>query len=120
MQRAALSPLNFAAHSYKEFYSNSLNPVAYTSFGRHIAASCELIERMTRHYLKPEFGIKSTKMNDGKEVKIRQYVVRKKTFCNLIHFRKVSEKKQPKLLIVAPMSGHYATLLRGTVKGLLP
>ena len=119
MQRVAIVPLNIMANSCREFYGNLMNPIAYTEMGRSLAASCELMERMTRRYLKPEFGIKSIEV-DGKEVKVRQYVSKKKIFCNLLHFKKDISKKQPKLLIVAPMSGHYATLLRGTVKGLLP
>lgn len=119
MQRAAFAPLNIAAHTCKEFYNSSLNPIAYTNYGRSIAASCELVERMTRKYLKPEFGIKDITINNRK-VFVRQMISKKKTFCRLLHFKKDYQKELPKLLIVAPMSGHYSTLLRGTVKGLLP
>lgn len=120
MQRAAAMPVNMAARMGKEAYNSLLNPLAYTEFGRSVAAGCELLERMTRHYLKPEFEIDST-IIDGKSYKVTERRVKKKTFCHLLNFKKNAlEKSQPPLLIVAPMSGHFATLLRGTVKALLP
>jgi len=118
-QRMAVSPINTIAYTYKEFFGNSLNPIAYTNYGRSIAASCEMLERMTRRYLKPEFGINNIRI-DGEEVLVRQMINMRKSFGNLLHFKKDLKGKQEKLLIIAPMSGHYATLLRGTVIGLLP
>lgn len=119
LQRQAISPINYTAHLLQDFYQSPMNPIAYTPVGRFIGAGFQMIERMTRHYLKPEFGIKETQI-DGKNVRIDQHVTSQKDFCNLVHFRKPPRFKQPKMLIVAPMSGHYATLLRGTVEGLLP
>lgn len=83
-------------------------------------AGLELTERLTRHYQKPEFGIESC-VYKNKTTKVEQSIVLKNPFCNLLHFSKPEVKeKQPKLLMVAPMSGHHATLLRSTVQDTLP
>jgi poly(3-hydroxybutyrate) depolymerase len=120
LQKAMLSPVNFAAKVCREMHSSSLNPMAYTAFGRNMAAACELVERATKAYLKPEFGIDETEV-DGQKYAVKQLYTRRKPWCNLIHFKKDGlEKKLPRMLIVAPMSGHFATLCRGTVKDLLP
>ncbi len=119
MQAAALSPINFMANASKVFHSNPLSPLTYTGYGRRMAAASEVLERVTHRYGKPEFGLTHTKVA-GKDVKITEEIVTALPFCNLLHFRKDINKQQPKLLIVAPMSGHHATLLRGTVEALLP
>ncbi|MCB1459503.1 MAG: polyhydroxyalkanoate depolymerase, partial [Nitratireductor sp.] len=118
MSHAALGPWRAAADATRLFYSNPVNPASHTSFGRQIAASAEVFERVTRRYGKPEFGISETRVN-GLAVPVAEKIVWKRPFCNLIHFqRALPEGKSagPKILIVAPMSGHYATLLRGTVE----
>lgn len=119
MQHAALAPLRIMANASKHFMFSPLNPLSYTQAGRKIAAASELVERMTQRYSKPAFGITDVKV-DGEKVTVIEEVVHQKTFCHLLHFRKDIKKHQPQLLIVAPMSGHYATLLRGTVRDLLP
>lgn len=86
---------------------------------RSAVAALEMIERLTRDFPKPEWGIQSTKIGDQK-VKISIKTIASLPFCNLTHFKKEDNINQPKLLIVAPISGHYATLLRGTVEGMLP
>ncbi len=119
---AAVQPLRAYADAVKLFYSNPLNPFSHTSWGRSVAAAAELFERTTRRYGKPAFGLKSTVV-DWKTVDVDEKVVWSRPFCNLIHFERSlpSERRaDPKLLIVAPMSGHYATLLRGTVEAMLP
>ena len=113
------SPLRAAAKSTKALYDNPLNPFYYTKFNRAASASMELFERMTRKYGRPEWAIESTEI-DGKKTKVSNEIVWEKPFCNLRHFKKSKKVKQEKLLIIAPMSGHYATLLRGTVQGTLP
>ena len=118
MSHAVLGPWRAAADATRLFYSNPVNPASHTSFGKQIAASAEVFERVTRRYGKPEFGITETKVN-GMAVPVTEKIVWKRPFCNLIHFqRALPEGKSagPKILIVAPMSGHYATLLRGTVE----
>jgi len=122
LQQAALQPARAYADVLKSIYSSPKNPIANTSFARAIAASAELFERTTRRYEKPAFGISSTVV-DGKEVAVREEIVWSKPFCRLMHFdRDLPKKRKPdqKILLVAPMSGHFATLLRGTVKDLLP
>src|SRR3712207_1092392 len=121
MTYAALSPLRAAAATMKLCFDHVFNPAAHSSFGRSVSAACELLERTTRRYEKPAFGIEVVAI--GQEaVSVSEQVVWARPFCNLIHFRKswAQPQHQPKLLIVAPMSGHYATLLRGTVAAMLP
>ncbi len=122
LNHAALQPLRAYADAVRLLYSNPLNPFSHTTWGRSVAASAELFERTTRRYGKPAFGLKKTVV-DWKEVGVSEEVVWRKPFCDLLHFRRdvpASRKADPKLLIVAPMSGHYATLLRGTVEAMLP
>jgi poly(3-hydroxybutyrate) depolymerase len=121
MNHAALQPARAYADAVRMLYTNPLNPLSNTLWGRSIAATAELFERTTRHYSKPAFGLASTVV-DGAEVSITEKVVWTRPFCKLIHFRKAlpAAHRGPKLLIVAPMSGHYATLLRGTVEAMLP
>ena len=121
--QAALRPARALAGSAKFLYGNPFNPFAHTSIGRSTAAAAELVERTTRRYKKPAFGIKSTVVA-GRAVAVREQVVWEKPFCRLIQFSRdlpAHEAFQaPRILIIAPLSGHYATLLRGTVEGLLP
>jgi poly(3-hydroxybutyrate) depolymerase len=117
MSHAAMGPWRAAADATRLFYSNPINPAAHTSWGKQFAAGAELFERLTRRYGKPEFGIKSVFV-DGVQTPIEEEVVWRRPFCNLLHFRRVMPRQKtpsPRILIVAPMSGHYATLLRGTV-----
>ncbi len=77
---------------------------------------------MTRRYGKPLFGLNSVTV-DGVEHEVLEEVLWTAPFCNLLHFVRPTvpgQETQPTLLIVAPMSGHYATLLRGTVEAFLP
>jgi len=123
LNRAAMRPARFAAGSCGLFFNNPLNPLAHTVAGRHAAAACALIERTTRRYARPEFGIESTKI-DGKIVGVSEETVWQRPFCRLVHFKRQIEPnrtaRDPRILVVAPMSGHFATLLRGTVETLLP
>src|SRR6516164_1491376 len=123
LNRAALSPARAAADACRLLFRNPLNPAAYTPLGRSAAAAFELFERTTRRYRKPLWGVDSTEIR-GRKVAVQQHVVISKPFCNLIHFeRNVSawgRHRDPKLLIVAPMAGHFSTLIRGTVRDLLP
>jgi poly(3-hydroxybutyrate) depolymerase len=120
---AAVRPARAAAGNYGAFFKNPLNPLTHTSLGRHAAAACEVFERTTRRYDKPEFGIETT-LVDGAPVAVREQVVWHRPFCRLLHLARdiPAERAEldPKILIVAPMSGHYATLLRGTVERFLP
>ena len=122
MNHAALQPARAVADAVRMLYTNPLNPFAHTPFGRTVAASAELFERTTRRYAKPDFGLDSTVVG-GKTVAVTEKIVWSRPFCRLIHFERAlpaSPVADPKLLMVAPMSGHYATLLRGTVEAMLP
>jgi poly(3-hydroxybutyrate) depolymerase len=105
------------------FLKNPANPLSQTPFARTMAASCELFERMTRRYGKPAFGLETTRVG-GVRTPVVERIVWERPFCRLIHFDKLWQDNkphhQPRVLIVAPMSGHYATLLRGTVEAFLP
>ena len=119
---ALLGPARALAGSTKLFYNNPANPLSQSPFGRGVAAACEMFERTTRRYGKPEFSYGSVSVN-GVQTEVVEDVLWSKPFCNLINFRKKSVGRplnQPKILMVAPMSGHYATLLRGTVETFLP
>ena len=122
MALAALAPARAVSDASRFVFANPFNPLANTPFGKNIAAGAELFERMTRRYGKPAFGLQRTAV-DGVPVTVREEVVWERPFCSLLHFVREDVKlrsPQPKLLIVAPMSGHYATLLRGTVEAFLP
>jgi poly(3-hydroxybutyrate) depolymerase len=122
LNHAALQPARAFADATRFFYQHPLNPMSRNAFGRSIAAMAELFERSTRQYGKPEFGFTETKV-DFRKVKITEKRVWSKPFCELTHFERdlpANRKQDPKILIVAPMSGHYATLLRGTVEAFLP
>jgi poly(3-hydroxybutyrate) depolymerase len=116
-----LSPARAATEGAKLFFENPINPLTHTAYGRTVAAACELFERTTRRYGKPEFGLASTVV-DGERVAVTERVVWERPFCQVIAFDRAIRRPtaQPKMLVVAPMSGHYATLLRGTVEAFLP
>ncbi|MEF0940559.1 polyhydroxyalkanoate depolymerase [Rhizobium sp. BR 362] len=122
LNHAALAPFRAAADMMRLAYANPLNPLSHTMLGRTVTASLEVFERTTRRYGKPEFGLHQTTIG-GKSVSVHEKIVWNKPFCNLIHFERslpAGHGSDPRILIVAPMSGHYATLLRGTVEALLP
>lgn len=119
MQYAAIAPFKMLARMSRAMHQSPISPLSYTNYGRKVAAAAELFERVTHRYAKPEFGIMHT-LVDSKQTTIYEEVVLEKPFCRLLHFKKYGNVKQPKMLIVAPMSGHHATLLRGTVEALLP
>jgi poly(3-hydroxybutyrate) depolymerase len=123
MNQAALNPSRAWADATKLLFRNPLNPLTATMFGKSVAAACELFERSTRRYGRPEWDIAST-MVGGERVPVRVVAEWERPFCRLLHFERAFERQptrpQPRLLIVAPMSGHYSTLLRGTVEAFLP
>ncbi|HSM40747.1 MAG TPA: polyhydroxyalkanoate depolymerase [Afifellaceae bacterium] len=122
LNHASLAPWRAVADVTRLTFQNPFNPLYDTPFARSVTAAAELFERSTRRYGKPEFGLTETEI-DGKAVKVDEHVVWRRPFCSLLHFRRDLPRDRdpdPKLLIVAPMSGHYATLLRGTVEAMLP
>jgi poly(3-hydroxybutyrate) depolymerase len=119
MNHVALQPWRAVAKAGLSFWGNSANPFAQTQFGRAAQASLSMFERATRRFEKPSFDITHTLVK-GKQVAVTETIVWQSPFCNLLHFKKAGNKPQAKLLMVAPMSGHFATLLRGTVEEMLP
>ncbi len=119
MHYAAIAPLKMFAMASKAMHRHPLSPITYTTYGKSMAAAAELVERATHRYGKPDFGITHARV-EGRNVGVHQETIASKPFCDLIHFKKDSNIKQPTMLVVAPMSGHHATLLRGTVEALLP
>ncbi|CAK0777888.1 poly(3-hydroxybutyrate) depolymerase [uncultured Gammaproteobacteria bacterium] len=119
IQRMALQPMRLWAGFAQNTFRNPFLPATYTPFGRAIAAGAELVERSTRDFTKPSFGLHETVI-DGDTVTVHERIVAHKPFCELRHFSRVTERTDPRVLIVAPMAGQYATLLRGTVEALLP
>ncbi|MCO4053022.1 MAG: polyhydroxyalkanoate depolymerase [Bosea sp.] len=117
-----MGPARAVSDATRLLFKNPANPLTYTPFGRAMAASAELFERTTRRYGKPAFDLPTTLVG-GQRVAVMERVVWERPFCRLLHFERALSPGQitgPKVLIVAPMSGHYATLLRGTVEAFLP
>jgi len=123
MGHAALNPSRHIADATKLFFRNPGNPLAHTTYGKSMAAAAEVFERTTRIYDKPDWRLDDT-MVGGERVPVSIHPVWERPFCRLLHFERHFERAprrpQPKVLIVAPLSGHYATLLRGTVEAFLP
>ncbi|AGK56556.1 polyhydroxyalkanoate depolymerase, intracellular [Hyphomicrobium denitrificans 1NES1] len=123
MAHAFMSPVRFGVQALRHTLDWPLNPMAYTTAGKNMMAACDVFENITRRYGKPEFGIGSVSLS-GLNVGVREEIAMSRPFCNLIHFARdelqTGKHHDPKVLIIAPMSGHYATLLRGTVEAMLP
>lgn len=122
LAHACISPLRLGAQAVTHMLEWPLNPLSYTAAARSVAAACEVFENVTRRYSKPAWGIKETRIH-GLTVPVNEEVVLSKPFCRLVHFdrdEKIAGKRyDPKVLVIAPMSGHYATLLRGTVQAMI-
>ncbi len=125
-QRSLMEPFADFAQAASKLYSNPLSPLGQTSLSQRMSAAYDLLYRLGKDYEKPVFGIKSVDV-DGVEVAIHERVEMDKPFCELRRFKRFSDdaatltklKSQPVVLVVAPLSGHYATLLRDTVRTLL-
>jgi len=124
LQRQLAQPVRLWANALEEVYSSPYNPWADTWFGKSMAAGSEIVKRLTQNYGKPAFGLKTTEIGN-EQVAVNEEILVRKPFCQLVHFHRDhsalgTRRRDPKVLLVAPMSGHYATLLRGTVEALLP
>jgi poly(3-hydroxybutyrate) depolymerase len=125
-QRSIMEPFSDLAQAAAKLYSNPLSPISQTPLAQRVSAGYALMHRLGKDYEKPEFGIKTVKVNKT-DVAIHERIEIDKPFCELRRFKRFSDdpatltqlKAQPAVLIVAPLSGHYATLLRDTVRTML-
>ncbi len=120
------TPFRIGAQMARQFWTSPLNPAADTAIGRTAYAAAEVFESLTRRYGKPDWGLETIEI-DGKPVRTTEQVVWSSPWCRLVRFaRNIGDLKRagrpaaaPAVVIVAPLSGHYATLLRGTVETFL-
>ena len=118
-QRTWLAGASAMAAMTAEMLNNAANPMSYTGGGPILASALEVFAHASAPRGKPAFGLDHTVI-DGKTVPVREEIVLQKPFGQLKRFVRAGVEGGPRLLIVAPMSGHYATLLRGTVERMLP
>jgi len=122
----ASTPLRAMARLTRDFWSSPLNPARDSELGRRLYANADLFANLTRRYGKPKWGIDSVVV-DGHPVRVRAVEEWSSPWCKLTHFARDSADMrragrrtlEPAVLIAAPLSGHYATLLRGTVEAFL-
>jgi len=125
-QRSLMEPFADLAQTTAKAFNNPLSPLAHLPYAQRMAAGYALLHRLGKDYEKPEFGIRTVAV-DGVNVAIHERVEIDKPFCELRRFKRFTDdpatltklKSQPVVLIVAPLSGHYATLLRDTVRTML-
>ncbi len=124
--RSLMEPFADFAQAASKLYSNPLSPFGQSPFAQRMSAGYDLMYRLGKDYEKPSFDIKTVDV-DGVDVVIHEGVKIDKPFCELRRFKRFTDdsatldklKNQPAVLIVAPLSGHYATLLRDTVRSML-
>lgn len=127
LQNIALAPWSNAARLAAAWLQSPFCPLGYTEAGRSLAAANTLFEQATRTYKKPSFGLTETKFRSD-PVSVNEEIVWSSPFCNLLHFARKAAvestqahiEQDPRVLIVTPMAGHFATLMRGTVEAMLP
>ncbi len=125
-QRALMAPFSEFASAAAKLYQHPLSVFSHTPLAQRVSAGFDLLNRLAKDYEKPSFGITGVTVN-GVEVAVQQQVAIEKPFCRLLRFKRFTDepdaltamKGQPTVLVVAPLSGHHATLLRDTVKSLL-
>jgi poly(3-hydroxybutyrate) depolymerase len=125
-QRSLMEPFADFAQAASKLYRNPLSPLGQSMYAQRMSAAYDLLYRLSKDYEKPSFGIQTVDVN-GIDVAIFERVEVDKPFCELRRFKRFSDdlktletlKNQPAVLIVAPLSGHYATLLRETVRTML-
>ena len=125
-QRTLMEPFSELAQSAAKMYANPLSVFGQHPLAQRISAGYDLWHRLGKDYEKPEFGLRTLDI-DGVEIAIHERIAIKKPFCELRRFKRFTDdlqtltklKGQPAVLIVAPLSGHYATLLRDTVRMML-
>jgi len=118
--RDVFDPVRMFAQTVQGVLSQPWPVVAYNPMVRAAAAACEMVARAGMWHERPAFGIKTVTIG-GRVLPVHEEVVARHPFCTLLHFRKEGVAAvQPRVLLVAPLSGHFATLLRGTIETLLP
>jgi poly(3-hydroxybutyrate) depolymerase len=125
-QRALLSPFSEFAAASAKLYNHPASPFAHTPMAQRVSAGFDLMHRLAKDYEKPEFNITSAQVG-GVAVAVQEQVALVKPFCRLLRFKRFTDaavqleamKRQPIVLVVAPLSGHHATLVRDTLRALL-
>ena len=125
-QRALMAPFSEFASAAAKLYSHPLSPFAHTPLAQRVSASFDLMHRLAKDYEKPAFAITGATVG-GVDIAVQEQVALNKPFCRLLRFKRFTDdsaaldrmKVQPTVLVVAPLSGHHATLLRDTLKSLL-
>ena len=125
-QRSLIEPFSDLAKVTAKMFTNPMLPLGVNPMSQRMAAGFDLLHRLGKDYEKPEFDIRTVDI-DGVQIAIHERVELAKPFCELLRFKRYSDdpatlsglKAQPVVLIVAPLSGHYATLLRDTVRTML-
>ena len=125
-QRALMAPFSEFASATAKLYDHPLSPFAHVPMAQRLSAGFDLLHRLAKDYEKPPFAITAATVG-GVEVAVQEQVALVKPFCRLLRFKRFTDdlkaldtmKSQPSVLVVAPLSGHHATLLRDTVKSLL-
>jgi poly(3-hydroxybutyrate) depolymerase len=124
-QRAILNPVSDWATTMSQLYANPYSPFSYMPMANRFSAGFDLLNRLGKEYEKPAFGLTTTTI-DGETVSVVEKVQLSKPFCRLLRFERLlpdrltKRSADPSVLIFAPLSGHHATLLRDTVRGMLP
>ncbi|MBV8120030.1 MAG: polyhydroxyalkanoate depolymerase [Alphaproteobacteria bacterium] len=119
-QNDIFGPIRLMAGTASEWLGQSWLPIGDMPFVRSAAAVMELLSHAGLSHQRPAFRIDQVTIDDDKQVAVREEIVATHPFCSLVHFRKELMRDEPTVLVVAPLSGHFPTLLRGTVETLLP
>jgi poly(3-hydroxybutyrate) depolymerase len=117
--RALVAPLHAWGAAVRSIWSQPGPLGSATALGRSFAATGELVERATRRFAKPPFGLDATVI-DGAPVAVREEIALATPFCALTRFARDTARVDPRVLVIAPLSGHHASLVRDTVAALLP
>jgi poly(3-hydroxybutyrate) depolymerase len=117
-QNDIFGPVRLMAETARGWLQHPWLPIGDMPCVRSAAAAMELLSHAGMSHKRPDFGIRSVTIED-REIAVSEEVVASHPFCNLLHFRKDSAREEPVVLVVAPLSGHFPTLLRGTVETLL-
>jgi polyhydroxyalkanoate depolymerase len=114
-----LAPLQSMAATWGDVFGRPWLGLPENGFQRGFAATCQIFAEGRLYHTRPEFGIESVPIGNG-TVPVTEEKIRVTPFSTLLHFKKETPQPQPRVLLVAPMSGHFSTLLRHTVRTMLP